>query len=422
MMMPMVYAAVTLLCGLLLLASYVERVYAEMGKFLSREFQENIDVFEKDVEPRLGVSRARASLSMSVLSQFSTAALGVLFAFVVRHDVHSHANEILSVVGGLLLIIAVFNRLLPFILFARTRGEWLLPFAPLLRVLIYLALVVTIPIGFGQSVTSLSREAAREEPEHPSEAVQALIEAGQEEGILQEGDRDLIHSVVEFGEKTVRDVMTPRPEITAVAAETTVEQLTELLRETPFSRVPVYEGSLDHMVGLVLTHDLLQVEDSEARNRTVRELMIPAHFVPETKRVSSLMREMQQANLNMAIVVDEHGGVAGVVTMEDLVEEIVGEIRDEHEPVGDVVRENESSYIVPGNMDVDRLNELFQIRPQDHEATTVAGLVSEALGHIPSRGEVVERDDLRFEVLESTGRRVLRLRISTIPQPRQMEA
>ena len=213
--------------------------------------------------------------------------------------------------------------------------------------------------------------------------------------------------------------MTPRPEITAVAADTTIEQLTELQRRKPYSRVPVYDGNIDHIIGIVLTHDLLQITDSDARTRTVRQMMKPAHFIPETQRVSSLLREMQQANLHMAIVIDEYGSVAGVVTMEDLVEEIVGEIRDEHEPKADIIRESENSYVVPGNMDVDRLQELFNIRPEAHDATTVAGLVSEALGRIPNRGEVVERDDLRFEVLESTGRRVVRLRISSTPQHRQ---
>jgi CBS domain containing-hemolysin-like protein len=178
----------------------------------------------------------------------------------------------------------------------------------------------------------------------------------------------------------------------------------------------VYEGNIDNIAGIVFAHDLLQVPDADARTRVARELMKPAHFVPETQNVSSLLREMQQGNIHMAIVIDEYGGVAGVVTMEDLVEEIVGEIRDEHEEKADVVRESDSSYIVPGNMDVDRLEELFHVRPEPHEATTVAGLVSEALGHIPNRGEVVERDELRFEVLESTGRRVERLRISAIPQ------
>ena len=143
------------------------------------------------------------------------------------------------------------------------------------------------------------------------------------------------------------------------------------------------------------------------------------YFVPESKLGSDLLREMQKNNIRMAIVVDEYGGVAGLVTIEDLVEEIVGEIRDEHEKT-EVVRENDQSYIVPGNMDVDRLGDLFGIRPETKESATVAGLVSELAGRIPQKGEVVEEDGLRFEVLDSTERRVQRVRIS-LGRPRQMK-
>ena len=134
--------------------------------------------------------------------------------------------------------------------------------------------------------------------------------------------------------------------------------------------------------------------------------------MPESKRVSDLLREMQRDNIRMEIVVDEYGAVAGLVTIEDMVEEIVGEIRDEREK--DIIRENEYSYIVPGSMDVDRLDELFGIRPEGHEATTVAGLVSEIAGRIPQQGEIINAEGLRFEVLQSTDRRVERLRISTL--------
>lgn len=422
-----IFLAIAALAALLTLVSYVERVYTEMGKFLSREFQENIEVFEQRVEPRLGVARNRAALSMSILAQVITAAIAVLSAFAVLHDSSYHPFEIAEASISLLLIIAIFNQVLPFILFTRTKGEWLAPFAIILRILIYLALVVTVPIGFVKSVAALSREHGAEEPE-PSEAVDAFIEAGEEEGILEESDRALIQSVVEFGDKTVREVMTPRPEITTVPVNATIEQLTEQLRSKPYSRVPVYDGTIDNIKGIVFAHDVLQVTDVEARARKVGDLMKPAYFVPESQRVSVLLREMQRGNIHMAIVIDEYGGVAGVVTIEDLVEEIVGEIRDEHEAKADIVRENDHSYIVPGNMDVDRLGELFQVWPEDHEATTVAGLVSEILGRIPAAGEVVEDDGLRYEILESSGRRVERLRISTRevterkPEPRPASA
>jgi CBS domain containing-hemolysin-like protein len=143
------------------------------------------------------------------------------------------------------------------------------------------------------------------------------------------------------------------------------------------------------------------------------------YFVPESKSGSDLLREMQKKNIRMAIVVDEYGGVAGLVTIEDLIEEIVGEIGDEHEKA-EVVRETDHSYVVPGNMDIDRLNELFGMRPEGKESATVAGLVSELAGRIPHKGEVVEEDGLRFEVIESTGRRVERVRIS-VAEPKQMK-
>ena len=282
-------------------------------------------------------------------------------------------------------------------LFSRTRGEWLSAFTYVIRGLIYLAFPVTLAIGFCQSVASLTREHAQPEPEHPSEAVDALIEAGQEEGILEEGDRDLIQSVVEFGDKTVREVMKPRPEIFAVSADTTIEQFTEMLRTRHYSRIPVYEGSIDHVVGIVHAHDVLQVADTEARFRTVRSIMkTDVRFVPESKRVSDLLREMQRDNLRLEVVIDEYGAVAGVVTIEDMVEEIVGDIPDEHETKVEAVKEISGAWIVPGNMDVDRLDSMFGFRLEDREATTVAGLVSEIAGRIPRSGEVITDDGLKF--------------------------
>jgi len=329
-------------------------------------------------------------------------------------------DEILEAVLGLVLIIIIFDRFTPFVLFSRTKGDWLIPWTPVLRAMIYLILPLTLVLGFLQSVTALTREHAGQEPETQAEAVDALIEAGQEEGILDESNRDLIQSVVQFSDKTVREAMKPRPEMVAVSSGTTVEQFVELLRTRAFSRVPVFERSLDHIVGLVYAKDVLQVPDSEAHSRTVGSLMRKeVYFVPETKLASDLLREMQKSKIRMAIVIDEYGGVAGLVTIEDLVEEIVGEISDEHE-TAQVVRENENTYLVPGNMDVDRLEELLGVRPDARGAATVAGLVSELAGRIPKKGEIVEEDGLRLEVVQSSDRRVERVRVS-ITHPQQIK-
>ncbi len=412
------YVAIPLvpLLALLALTSYVDRVYQEIGKFLSRDFQNNIDVFEQKVEPNLHVSRARASLSMAVLKQLITATIAMLVGFAVFADQRWSVYEILQAALSLILIVIIFNQFLPYVFFSRTKGVWLIRWTWLLKLLIYLVLPVTIVLGFLQSVVSLTRQNTPEEPETAAEAVDALIEAGQEEGIIQEGDRDLIQSVVEFSGKTVREAMKPRPDMFAVPVSTTVERFIQMLGEKHFSRVPVYEGSIHNIKGIVYAQDVLQVPDSEAPTRTLNSLMRrDVYFVPESKLGSDLLREMQKNNIRMAIVVDEYGGVAGLVTIEDLVEEIVGEIRDEHEKP-EVVRENDHSYVVPGGMDVDRLTELFGTKPEGRESATVAGLVSELAGHIPQRGETVDDDGLRFEVLESTDRRVERVRISALQQ------
>ncbi len=408
------------LLGLLSLVSYVDRLYAEMGKFLAREFQENIEAYEERVEPRLKVSRDRAAMSMTVLAQLCMAGIGVLIGYVLFKENRWVGLDLVQALVSLIFIIVIFHQLLPYLFFVRTKGEWLAHWVPVLRGLIYLSLPATLILGFGLSVASLTREHSEKAAEHPSEAVDALIEAGQEEGILEESDRDLIQSVVEFGDKTVREVMTPRPEIVAVPVTTSIAEMTELLDKYPYSRIPVYEGDIDHIKGILYAKDLLQVADVDAHSRTVRDLMkTEVYFVPETKLGSDLLREMQRDNARMAVVIDEYGGVAGLVTIEDLVEEIVGEIRDEHEK-SEVVKESDSSYIFNGNTDVDLLDKLLGIRPTEKEATTIAGLVSELAGHIPKAGEVFEENGLRFEVLESTERRVDRVRVSL--QPKQVGA
>jgi putative hemolysin len=415
-----VAVALLLLLGLLTLVSYVDRVYTEIGKFLSREFQDNIDVFEQRVEPRLRVSRTRAALSMAVLTQMAMAAIALLVGFTIFSDQLWSITEILQATISLILIVILCNRFLPFVFFSRTSGAWLIRWTLVLRILIYLVLPVTIALGFLQSVAALTRHNTNEQPESATEAVDALIEAGREEGIIQEGDRDLIQSVVEFSGKTVREAMKPRPAMFAVPADTTVERFIDMLRVKHYSRVPVYEGNIHNIKGIVYAQDVLQVPDTEAHVRTLDSLMRrDVYFVPESKLGSDLLREMQKKNVRLAIVVDEYGGVAGLVTIEDLVEEIVGEIRDEHEKP-EIVREGERSFVVSGGMDVDRLGELFGVRPEGKESATVAGLVSELAGRIPKTGEVIEEDGLRFEVVESTDRKVERVRISAV-QPQQLK-
>jgi len=412
---------IAFLLVVLTLASYVDRLYSEMGKFLSREFQENIDAWEQRVEPRFGLSRQRLMLSAAVLSQLSLACLTLIFGMLLfdRASVTDRPTfgEVGQAVLGVVLVIALFNRLLPFVFFTRTRGLWVVRVRWLLQALFYLVLPITLFLGFLLSVAALAEAPKTEEEATASEAVEAFVEAGEEEGIIEESDRELVRSAVEFGDKVVREVMTPRPEIIAIQGSATLEELLQLIDEHPVSRVPVYEATLDQITGIAFAHDLLRVSDEAARTRRVSSIQRPAAFVPETKKVNELLREMQREKQHMRIVIDEYGGAAGLVTIEDLLEEIVGSIADEHEDdeLESPKHEADGSWLVPGNLEIERLEALFGARwemPEDYEATTVAGLVSEVAGRIPMPGEVVEEDGLRFEVLASTDRLIERLRVS----------
>jgi len=421
-MSPLAFALLLLLAAVETLASYISRVYAEFGKILTHEIEENLDAWEELVEPQLGLTREHAGLCAAVLQQLTLAVIVLQFGAVLfdRGPLFDRPTwaEFTQALLGVVLVVVFCNQILPSLLFNRTRGRWAGNLVWPIRLLLWLMTPITVFVRFFFSVASLAEEPATAEEETAVD-VEALLEAGEDEGILEEDDMELVRSAVEFGDKLIREVMTPRPRVFAVPGEITLEQFLERLKEHNFSRVPVYAGSLDNVTGIAFAHDLLQITDEEARTRTVVSIERPAAFVPETKRGYELLREMQREKQHMRIVIDEYGGVAGLVTIEDLLEQIVGNIRDEHEedaPIEDPQREPGGAWLLPGSFPVDQLPDLFG-EPvelgEEYEATTMGGLVSEIEGRIPLAGEVVllENAGLRVEVVASTDRRVERLRV-----------
>ena len=243
------------------------------------------------------------------------------------------------------------------------------------------------------------------------EATTAYLEAGEHEGLIEGEERRLLQSIVEFGDTLVREVMTPRPDIVAIRSDATIGQLRTLLREQEYSRVPVYRDSLDNVAGFVFVKDLIHLDERNA-GQVVTTIMRPAYFVPETKRVSEMLKEFQRQHMQIAVVVDEYGGTAGLVTVEDLLEEIVGEIRDEYdvesEPITD---EGNGAFLFSGKVNIDEVAERLDTPIAREGFETVGGYLLSHLGRVPAIGETFDVDDLSVEVLEAERRRVNKVRI-----------
>ena len=395
----------------LALASSVQLLYLESLRLRTRDLPA-LEFFKSTLEEKIGLETDHGALSFSLLKHVTLALLGVL----VLGSFLSYTFTWLLLLEACLtsvVLMLIAGYAIPQIFYRRSNGTWLVPLVPLLRSLAVALKPVTAVFNFFYSLVEISHEnSGGEEPATPAENIEALISAGTEEGLIEEQDRKLIQSVVEFGDKVVREVMTPRPNIVAISADSTLEELRQLVINEQYSRIPVYEGSIDQIIGFVHARDMFELDEDERMRRSVRELMRPIRFVPETKPVNDLMREMQADNTHMVIVVDEYGNTAGLATMEDLVEVILGEIRDEHEPDSDVKEDGTGGYIVSGSFDLARLEDMLEFRPQGEiESTTVGGLVTEWLGRVPQAGESVERDGIRIEVLASDELRVEQVRV-----------
>ena len=261
----------------------------------------------------------------------------------------------------------------------------------------------------------------KEGPFVSEEELLAMADVAEQEDVIEREERALIHSIIEFGDTVVREVMVPRPDMVTVAGGTSVSDVLEIAMSAGYSRIPSYEQGIDDIVGIVYVKDLFRAKD-EAADRPVREFLRPPHFVPESKRVSELMREMQSEKFHMAVVVDEYGGTAGLVTLEDLIEELVGEIVDEYDveepnieplPGGDVR--------VNGRMPIDEVNELTHAEFPEGDWDTVAGFVFNLLGHVPTEGETVDYNGHRLRAEKVQGRRIGRVRISKLASSQQRD-
>lgn len=242
--------------------------------------------------------------------------------------------------------------------------------------------------------------------------IMTMVDAGQEVGVIEEDEKEMIYSVFAFGDTLAREVMVPRIDVVALDVEASLEEALDVVIRAGHSRIPTYEGTVDNIIGVLYAKDLLKLWRDKREAVTLREVLRPAHFVPESKHVDELLEDMQQRKVHMAIVVDEYGGTAGVVTTEDIVEEIMGEIQDEYDSEEPVVEQTaDGEFIFNARVDLDDVNRLMGTEFPTEMDDTLGGFIYSQLGKVPVPGEVVHFDGLVIEVLTVTGRRIRQVRV-----------
>jgi CBS domain containing-hemolysin-like protein len=255
-----------------------------------------------------------------------------------------------------------------------------------------------------------------EEREASEEEIEAFVEEAEEEGIIEKEEGILLKSVVEFGDTIVREIMTPRVSMICTKKDTTIHSLRKLVIEEKHSRIPVYKDRIDNIDGVVIAKDLLEYSEDVHKNSSIAPLIRPPYFVPESMKVSELLKEFQNRKQKLAVVVDEHGGVSGLVTMEDLMEEIVGEIQDEYDKDEvHFIEQGPQDYIVLGVAELEELEEIFDVDFANDEYITVGGFITHHLGRLPEQGEQIVLEGLSMEVLEVDQKRIRKLRIQKKP-------
>ncbi len=415
----------TVLLGTLLafgsVASYVRLLMRRLSPVGARK------VFGPSLHGPISPNRERVGVSISALHGVTmhVFAVGLAGLLIWRRPEHlwSDLGTALIIV---LFAVAIADQLIPFLLVVRHDEPEviLVRMEPLLRLVVICALPITFPILISATIARLLESNEPEpEPPSPEENLQELIETGEKEGLIEKGEGELLQSVVKFGDKVAREVMTPRPEIAAIEINCPVEDLRALFRTKRMTRYPVYCGQLDHIEGFVSVRDLMELSPDEQVRARLRDLVRPLPFVPETKPIRDLLKELQQSTTQMAMVIDEYGSVSGLITIEDLVEEIVGEIRDEVEPhARDIIKESPSTYILSGHAELAQVAEEVHVPLEGNDYSTVAGLMLNQLGHVPAAGEKVESHGLTFEVLEANQRTVLKVRMLMPPAPPSVQA
>jgi putative hemolysin len=372
--------------------------------------------------------RAHFTMTMSAAIQILLVIFSILVAYISLKLFARNSLALVVALAAGLVLAGIFRQFLPRLFSLRNPEGKLLKLLPVLRPFYRLLMYVAEP--WHRSFDRMRRQDEIEESQNEAEEddaddIEALIDVGEAEGIIEEEERELIQSAIEFGDTTVGEIMTPRTEIAALPKSATVRDARQIIIESRHSRLPVYGDQIDNVEGMIYLRDLLPSLSMGKADSPIDEFIRPFYAVPETKPVDELLREMQKAHVYMAIVIDEYGGVAGLVTVEDILEEIVGEIEDEDisgEEAQEIRQVDSGAYEILGSVEIGKIERLFAMEIADDDFTTIAGFVIAQKGSVPVAGEHLSVSGLEVDVIEADEKRVLRLRIKKAEQPQAEDA
>ncbi|HKP86245.1 MAG TPA: hemolysin family protein [Blastocatellia bacterium] len=411
----------------LVFLSTIESAYESLSEVALR-----LMAAEHETEPRVRFfrelleHRQQFELMLILGTQLSIAAIAIMLADTLS-SVLAHGAVALTLVI-VFLVVVLFRQLVPRLLAQNNPQEVLWQMLPLFKIFYRLFSVFVAPVSAllqkMRTPETDEEQAEQQGEEETLEEIQAFIDVGEEEGIIEESEGELIQSIIEFSDTLVSEIMRPRLQIAAIEANATVADARKLIIESKYSRLPVYRDIIDNVEGIIYVRDLLAFCEGEKAHRPVTEVMRPVYFVPESKTIRALLEEMQKAKVQIAMVIDEYGGVAGLVTIEDIIEEILGEIEDEDEGAPDesVVPDADGSYLIDGSAEIKKVELLFDKELEADDFTTVAGLLINELGHVPAVGEKLEFKGLMFEVVEADNQRVSRVRVRSMDEKEISEA
>ncbi|MCO6510248.1 MAG: HlyC/CorC family transporter [Aridibacter famidurans] len=411
--------AVVLLLALTLLAS-VDMSFSQLSDVSLRRLfseteekkQSNSVAFLKEVSE----NRPRFRFALSSAIQILLIVFSVIVVLIVYRFYQTPREMLIySLLIGLALSV-LFRQIIPRFLTLNNPEKKLLLLLPVIKPLYFLLPFIADPLepSFrGRERTEDLDHDLEANDEDEDENIQALIDVGKAEGIIEEEERQMIETMIEFSDTRVEEVMTPRTEIVALPIESTVREARDQIIEEKYSRLPVFRDNIDNIEGVIYVRDILNAWAENKETQPIEPLLRPAYFVPETKSVSELLKSMQLNHVQISIVIDEYGGVAGLVTVEDILEEIVGEIEDEDsaEEVIEITEGEDGTFDVVGSTEIGKIERLFDMEIEDDDFTTIAGLVTSEAGYVPKKGETLRFRGLDLEILKADAKRIQLVRL-----------